>query len=64
VLARVTINEMLERLRKAHPDQFKAKHAYILLARVLRQEVKSKSPTVKVLAKGGRGKPVTYGVAA
>ncbi len=60
----MTITEMLERLRKSHADQFRAKHANKMLANALREELKSKSPKVRVLAKGGRGKAATYGAAA
>lgn len=60
----MTITEMLERLRKSHGELFKAKHAHKMLANALRQDLRSKTPRVKVLAKGGRGKAATYGVAA
>ncbi len=60
----LTVNEIHERLRKSQPDLFKAKYSNRVLARILRQEAKSKTAKVKVLTKGGRGKPVTYGAAA
>lgn len=60
----MTITEMLGQLRKSHGEMFKAKLADKMLATVLREATKAKPPTVKVLTKGGRGKPSTYGVAA
>lgn len=60
----MTITAMLERLRKSHADQFKAKNANKMLATALREATKAKSPMVKVLVKGGRGKPAMYGAAA
>jgi hypothetical protein len=59
----MTVSEILERMRKSNPGRFNKANASGALSSSLAQAMKSKKPKVKVIKKGGPGKPGRYGAA-
>ena len=56
----MTVSEVLERLRKSNPGRFREENASAALSSALSQALKAKTPKVRVVVKGGPGKPGRY----